>query len=102
MKKEIKRQIIFEKQYDGIINGFRASDLPKDLLPSDIIEFHKEEGYYSESNSCDDSSTLIVYREREETDLEFSTRLRQKESLEQELKNRRHETYLKLKQEFEK
>ena len=51
MKKEIIKEKIFQKHYDGLITGFKFSDLPKDLLPDDIIDLEKNEGYYSENNS---------------------------------------------------
>ena len=39
-----------------------------------IIDLEKHEAYYSENNSWDDNSQLVVYRKREETDLEFTKR----------------------------
>lgn len=96
----IKEQI-FIKDYDGLITGFLFSDLPKDILPSDIIDIEKEEGHYSENNSYDDSSRLIVYRMREETDNEFEKRKKEWADEMDKHKKVRFELYNKLKKEFD-
>lgn len=101
MKKEIIMAKIFEKEYEGIINGIKISDLPKDLLSTDIIDIEKCEGEYSENNSWDSYSTLIIYREREENDEEFEERKKFWEKKKEESKKLRFESYLKLKKEFE-
>jgi len=101
MKKEIIREKIFIKHYDGIMNGIKFSDLPKDLQPSDIIDIQKNEGFYTENNSCDNNTDLVVYREREETDEEFKKRKLFWGKKIEESKKARYETYLKLKKEFE-
>lgn len=101
MKKEIKKEKIFTKHFDGWINGIRFSELPKDIKDDDIIDIEKCEGYYSENNSWDDYTELIVYREREETDEEFEKRKKFWEEKKAESKKARYENYLKLKKEFE-
>lgn len=102
MKKEIIREEIFSKQWDdGIITGFPMSDLPKDILPTDIIDLEKVEAFYSENNSWDAHTILTVYREREETDAEFEKRKTSWEKKFAESKKARYEQYLKLKKEFE-
>lgn len=101
MEKIIIKEEIFTKDYEGIITGIRFSDLPDNLLPTDIIDIHKEQGYYSENNSWDDNSTLVVYREREETNSEFDKRKAETENFLLESKHRRFEQYQKLKKEFE-
>jgi len=101
MKKEIKTDVIFNKHYDGCLRGFKFEDLPKDLLPTDVIYFERVDAFYSENNSWDDYSTLKVYRDREETDEEFEKRKlfwEQKKEVSREL---RYKDYLKLKKEFE-
>lgn len=103
MKKEIIREEIFSKIWnDGIITGFRMSDLPKDILPTDIIDLDKVDSFYSENESWDAHSVLTVYREREENDEEFEKRKSFWENKFQESKKARYENYLKLKKEFEK
>ncbi len=97
MKKTIIRDKIFNKYYDGILNGFKLCELPNDLLPTDIIDLEKNESNYSENDSWDDHTILTVYRERKETDEEFNLRkLNLKERLE-ESKKQRFELYQKMK-----
>jgi len=102
MKKEIKRKEIFRKHYDGIRTGFLFSDLPTYILPTDIIDFEKIEGFWSENNSWDDHSILKVYRKIEETDEEFEKRKLFWEQKRDESKQMRYEQYLKLEKEFGK
>lgn len=101
MKKEIIREKIFSKQYDGIRTSIPVSDLPKNILPTDSIDIEKIEGYYSENNSWDDHTNIIVYRELEETDVEFAERKLRDEKLSEQSKRQKYELYLKLKKEFE-
>lgn len=101
MKKEIVREKIFSKRYEGIRTSILVSDLPKNILPTDSIDIEKVEGYYSENNSWDDHTNLIVYREREETDDELEKRKLFWEKKKQESKKARFEQYIKLKKEFE-
>ncbi len=99
--KQKVREEIFNKHYNGVISGFRFSDLPENLLPTDIIDLVRDEGYYSENNSWDAFSELKVFRERLETDEEFEKR---KDFILKKLdqsKKDRYEQYLKLKKEFE-
>jgi len=101
MKKEIIREKIFSKQYTGIRTSIPVSDLPKNILQTDSIDIEKVEGYYSENNSWDDHTILIVYREREETDAELANRELSYEKKKAESKKIRFEQYIKLKKEFE-
>lgn len=101
MKKEIIREKFFSKHYDGIRTSIPVSDLPKNILPTDSIDIEKVEGYYSENNSWDDHTILVVYREREETDDEFAKRKIEIEKLKEKSTKQRYEQYLKLKKEFE-
>jgi hypothetical protein len=100
MKKLIQKEI-FSKHYDGDWAIIRFKDLPDNLQPDDIIEIRREEAYYSENNSYDAYTELVVIREREETDEEYQKRISDNEYHKEELRKRRYETYLKLKQEFE-
>lgn len=95
------REEIFTKFYKGDYADVRFSDLPKDIQPNDIIHIQRDEGYYSENNSYDSFTQLVVIREREETDDEFSKRMEKTKKDNEFFKQRRYETYLKLKEEFE-
>ena len=101
MKKEIIKDQVFIKHYNGLIIGFPFSDLPKDILPSDIIDLKKTESYFSENNSWDAHTDLIVYRKREETYLEFAKREQKWIKKQSELRAERETLYEKLKKEFE-
>ena len=101
MKKQIVKEKIFEKDYDGIIAGFRFADLPKDILPTDIIDIEKCERHYEENNGWEDHSILSVYREREETDFEFEKRKQFWIKKQSESRAEREKPYEKLKKEFE-
>ena len=80
----------------------------KDLIDSGI-DFQDEdkifmgwiEGYYSENNSWDGHFKIEITRMVEETDEEFEKRILRNEQDQRMLKERRRETYLKLKEEFE-
>jgi len=101
LKKEMVSDTIYEKHWDHMVGTFKYSDLPKDLLDTDDIRFEDVEAYFSENDSWDDHSILKVYRDREETDEEFEKRKGWVELDEKFRKERRYESYLKLKKEFE-
>jgi hypothetical protein len=101
MKKELINEKIFEKTYDGQHAAIRVSELPTNLLPTDKIVVVSDEGYHSEDNSWDPTTTLYVYREREETDAEFEERKAWWDAKKEETRTSRYKDYLKLKQEFE-
>lgn len=92
---------IFEKYWEGERDFFMFSDLPSDIQPYDIIEFERDEGYYSENNSWDPHTILRVYRERDETDLERMDRLTIAAVQSEKSKKARKEQYERLKLEFE-
>lgn len=71
------------------------------MLPDDEIDIVRDEGHYSENESWDACTTLIIYREREETDEEYEKRIKDEERNAKWRKERRYENYLKLKEEFE-
>jgi len=95
------KEEIFSKHFNGDLKQIRFSDLPKDLQENDIIDIRREDGYFSENESYDAYTELVVIREREETDKEYQKRIKQETKLNEELKKRRYEHYLKLKSEFE-
>lgn len=101
MKKKTVIEEIFNKDYDGMYAEIRFSDLPKDLKDTDVIDIRRENTYYSENESYKAFTELVIFREREETDEEFQKRVEGNKSQEEFLKRRRHEQYLKLKEEFE-
>jgi hypothetical protein len=100
MKQKIKTEI-YHKDFKGNCEDVRFSDLPKDIQENDIIEIRREEAFFSENNSYDAYTELVVIRERDETDEEYQKRISDNEYYKQELKKRRYENYLKLKSEFE-
>lgn len=99
--KQIVKKEIYNKNFKGNYTDIRFSDLPKDIQENDIIEIRREEAFFSENNSYDAYTELVVLREREETDDEYQKRISENEFLKEELRKRRYENYLKLKNEFE-
>lgn len=101
MKKQIVEEVIYSKDYSGDLHVIRFSDLPKDINDNDIISIEREGAYYSENNSYEAYTRLVIIREREETDIEYNYRISKSKEQEKELKERRYQNYLKLKSEFE-
>jgi hypothetical protein len=99
--KNIIIEEVFCKYFDGDLHIIRFSDLPNDIQENDIIDIHRIEPYYSENQSNGAYTQLVINREREETDDEYQKRISKEEKQKNELKQRRYETYLKLKSEFE-
>jgi hypothetical protein len=100
MKHNVK-EVIYNKYFKDSYEDVRFSDLPQNIRGSDIIEIHREESFCSENHSYDAYTELVIIREREETDEEYQKRISANESLKEELRKRRYESYLKLKSEFE-
>jgi len=67
----------------------------------DVIHIGWEEPYYSENNSSDGYYYARVTRMVEETDYEYHQRIAQNVKINEDMKKKRYETYLKLKKEFE-
>ena len=101
MKHKIKVEV-YREHFDSDCYEVRFSDLPKDIQNNDIIDIRREEEYYSENNSYDAHTKLVIIREREETDEEYQKRISKDEYNKEEMRKRRYEHYLKLKEEFEK
>jgi len=93
--KQIIREEVCVKNFEGEYYNVRFSDLPKDIQENDIINIIRQE--YSESNFWDAFTKLIITRERLETEEEYQKRIAKNK----ELRKGRYETYLKLKAEFE-
>ena len=71
------------------------------LQDEDVLNIRYEEGFYSENNSWDGGFVAEVERPRLETDEEFNERMEKLEKDRAEMKERRRQNYLKLKEEFE-
>jgi len=67
----------------------------------DIIHIGYDEGHVSENNSWDPHFFINVERSVPETDEEMEERIRCQERDNEWAKERRYQSYLKLKQEFE-
>jgi hypothetical protein len=101
MEKQLIKEKIFEKYYDGYYQFIPYSDFPKDLKETDLIEIEKEHAYYGSDSGHDAFTSLTIYRERLQTDEEFEKSKRLLNKRLEESKKERHKTYLKLKEEFE-
>jgi len=93
--------VVFKKRYDGERRHVPFGDLPKDLLDTDNIMIHVNEAFYTENNSSDGSTTLIVYRIRERTTEEKAEQKEFFRKLHEKSKQERFESYQKLKKEFD-
>lgn len=91
---------VFKKHYMGEEHDISVGDLPTDLLPTDIIRYESDPGYYSENNSWEPYTKILILRPRLETDDERSIRLERSRLYQEEYKQRRYKNYLKLKEEF--
>jgi len=100
MKKKVKEEV-YSKYFDGNCYDIRFSDFPKNIQENDIVEILREDSYFSENNSYDAYTQLVIIREREETDEEYQKRISDNEKSKEELKKMRYKNYLKLKAEFE-
>ena len=103
-KKLKKLKQIGSIHFNGMEHPVTYGDLLSlslDLQPSDQIDIERVEGFYSDNNSWDAHTNLVIYREIEETDEEFNKRLQYETGLKEELKKQRYESFLKLKKEFE-
>jgi len=99
--KQITQKEIYRKHFRGNDYDVRFSDLPKDIQENDIIEIIREDSYYSENNSYEAYTELVVLREVEETDEEYQERLNENARFEQQNRKKKYEYFLKLKAEFE-
>ena len=99
MKKEVIKEQIFGRIYEGLSYEVKFEDLPKNLKDNDVIEIWRDKG--SSDGSFDECTILDVYRYRIETDEEYNDRLKREEIFQLHMKEKRKEQYLKLKKEFE-
>lgn len=94
------KEKIFEKHYWNWPQ-IQLSELPANLLPTDVIDIERVEDFFSENESWDAHTYLRVFRERDETPEEKAARLAEIEKSAEKNRKHRYETYLRLKQEFE-
>lgn len=100
MARKIRKEI-FRKHYLGECTGVYFEDIPKDLLPDDFISIVVHKAFYTENNSSDGVTYLIVSRLVEMTPEEVAKEKEHFAKLREESKKQRKEQYLKLKKEFE-
>jgi len=98
MPKRLTETLIHRKRIgEGENQDVYIKDIPSDLLPTDIINIIRDEGFQSENNSWDAFTAIEIYRMIEETDEQYEKRIQKEEREKEYLKKRRYETYLKLK-----
>jgi hypothetical protein len=100
MSKKIIETVVFNKiSYKEPI---KFSEIDIELQPDDIILQNHEEEYHGSDSGHDAHWSMTIYRDRLETDEEYEKRLEETKTLQKELKEKRYERYLELKEEFEK
>lgn len=97
--KILKERVLFNKQKGtritwADIKNFKFED-------NDLIEIAYDEGHVSENNSWEPHWYVQIIRLTEESDHEFKKRLEQNARDAEWARERRYESYLKLKAEFE-
>ena len=91
---------IFEKYFN---EQPRWKDIKHiEFKDDDFISIFYDEGFYSENESSNSGWSILIEREREETDDEYYKRIEKWKSSQEIMKNMRYNSYLKLKEEFEK
>ncbi len=101
MPKRLTETLIHRKRIgEGENQDVYIKDIPSDLLPTDIINIIRDEGFQSENNSWDAYTRLVITREREETDAEYEKRKLKNQEHKEDLKKRRYDDYVSLKTEF--
>jgi len=99
VKVKVEREIFSKHTGD---NPLKWSDIKHlDLQDDDEIHARWEEAYYSENNSYDGHFYSVIIRHELETDEEFQTRMKRIERDSLFMRQKRYESYLKLKEEFE-
>lgn len=103
MEKKLVEKQLFSKDFDGECAKVKISDIPKEFLDDNdcIVEIGREQAFFSENNSYDAYTRLIVSKMVPETDEEFNERVRCAEIFKEQSKARRLENFKKLKEEFE-
>lgn len=104
MEKNSKDKIFLDKEIfrQTKDDPFTWSDIKHiQFEDNDMIRIEFVERYHSENNGWDDHFSCTVIRKVLETDEEFQKRQLKNELFKKEMKEKRYETYLKLKKEFE-
>jgi hypothetical protein len=111
MEKQIKRkQIFYDCKRSGQWNytSYKWGEVKQlldkkniELQDDDELLIYFEEGYQDGDSARDDFNAVAVFRNVEETDEEFTKRIRDNAIYKEELRQRRYKNYLKLKAEFE-
>ena len=99
MEKIKKEKKIFSTQKDKPFTWKDIKDIP--FEDDDEIAVQWVEPFYSENNSWEGHYSAEVTRMVEETDEEYQKRIQQNERDSKRAKERRYESYLRLKKEFE-
>lgn len=95
---------VFKKRYEGQLFSIPLEDIPQDFLKhgSNLkIMIESDPGYYSDNNSWDPYTEVVIYQERDMTPEEVEKHKLEVEERKKELRGERYQSYLKLKQEFE-
>jgi len=95
-------EILFEKRYSGERAFIPLADIPPSfLIPENNIMIHVNEAFYTENNSSDGETIIIITRLREQTEEEKEEFRKQIKEQKAKSKEERRKQYLKLKEEFE-
>jgi len=95
----IEKNIFTKIRYD---RTFQWQDIKHlDFEDEDVLRIEFNEGWHEENNGMDAHFVCSVTRKVEETDEEFAERQRQIKRDDDWAKERRFQSYLKLKNEFE-
>ena len=92
-----------EETYRKHYRGYRPvtlSDLPEDMKRDDQIEIRHVEPFYSENNSWDERTELVIYRLRDETQEEKDELKSHFAQMSVDAKECRRINYLTLREEF--
>lgn len=98
MEKEKISETVFREQSKNPI-PFKVINIP--IEPDDIIHAGYDEGCFQGDDQWDPHFFIEIHRERLETDEEFEKRRYLAELQEKWSKERRYQTYLRYKKEFE-
>lgn len=101
IKRRKVRDSIFEKEYRHEEAEIPYGDLPKDLLDTDVIHYESDGGHYSENNSWDPFTRIVILRERDQTDEEHQVDIDWWAKKTEESRKARYTEYLRLKEEVE-
>ncbi len=93
---------LFKKSYDGERAFISLSDIPTQfLVPENDIMIHVEQGENDSNGWNEGHTTLVISKQREQTEEEKKVFKEHFAKLKAESKQKRREEYLKLKTEFE-